>query len=161
MFLAFRPIMMTLLYISRVIKTQADAELLQEDLDKLQEWERTWMMVFNASKCEVLSNKRKAIDATYTIYGQTLQTTQKAKYLGAVLTPNMTWNAHINMTTQKANDTLSFLRRNLGSCPRQTNEACYRTLVRPQVEYTSTVCDPSINVRDGPTQSCQVCIWGL
>jgi len=132
----------SLLY--KVIKTQADAELLQEDLDKLQEWEKTWMMEFNASKCEVLriSNKRKVTDASYTIHGQTLQMTKKAKYLGSVLTPNMTWNAHIDMTTQKANNTLAFLRRNLGSCPQQTKEACYKSLVRPQVEYASTVWDP-------------------
>ena len=132
----------SLLY--RVIKCTADTKLLQEDLDKLQEWEKDWLMEFNADKCEVLrvSKKRKNIEASYTIHGQTLQTTTKAKYLGALLTSNMSWNPHVDMVTKKANNTLAFMRRNLSSCPRSTKEACYKTLVRPQVEYASTVWDP-------------------
>ena len=42
----------------------------------------------------------------------------------------------------KANNTLSLLRRNMGSCPRKTKERCYTTLVRPTIEYSSTVWDP-------------------
>ena len=100
-------------------------------------------MKFNADKCEVLriSNKRKNHEASYTIYGHILTLTKKAKYLGALLTPNMSWNAHIEMTTRKANNTLAFLRRNLHSCPRATKETCYKSLVRPQLEYASTVWD--------------------
>ena len=88
------------------------------------------MMEFNASKCEVIriSNKRKNIDASYSIHNETLQQTKKAKYLGAVLTPNMTWNAPVDTVTQKANNTLAFLRRNLGSCPGAIKEASYKTV---------------------------------
>ena len=42
----------------------------------------------------------------------------------------------------KANNTLSLLRRNMGSWPRKTKERCYATLVRPTIEYSSTVWDP-------------------
>jgi len=54
----------------------------------------------------------------------------------------MSWNAHFAMTTRKANNTLAFLRRNLHSWPRSTKETCYKSLVRPQLEYASTVWDP-------------------
>ena len=30
----------------------------------------------------------------------------------------------------------------MGSCPRKTKERCYTTLVRPTIEYSSTVWDP-------------------
>jgi len=101
-------------------------------------------MEFNADKCEVLriSNKRKNHEASYNIHNHTLTLTKKAKYLGSIQTPNMSWNAHIAMTTRKANNTLALLRRNLHSCPRSTKETCYKSLVRPQLEYTSTVWDP-------------------
>jgi len=48
-------------------------------------------MEFNADKCEVLriSNKRKNHEASYTTHGHTLILTKKAKYLGSILTPNM------------------------------------------------------------------------
>jgi hypothetical protein len=36
--------------IYRKIKSEANALALQEDLDRLQEWKRKWMMSFNSSK---------------------------------------------------------------------------------------------------------------
>ena len=45
----------------------------------------------------------------------------------------------------KANRTLGFLRRNLFSCPQDVKEAAYKTLVRPILEYGSTVWDPHCN----------------
>jgi len=132
----------SLLY--RIINTPADSKILQEDLDSLQEWERAWLMEFNPDKCEVLriSNKRKNIPAEYTIHDRKLAHTKQSKYLGAILTNNLSWNAHIDMVSKKANNTTAFLCRNLSSCPRSTKEACYKTFVRPQVEYAATVWDP-------------------
>ena len=42
----------------------------------------------------------------------------------------------------KANRTLGFLRRNLYSCPPDVKEAAYKGLVRPVLEYGSSVWDP-------------------
>ena len=33
----------------------------------------------------------------------------------------------------------------MGNCPRRVKEGCYKTLVRPIVEYSSTVWDPHQN----------------
>ena len=46
--------------------------------------------------------------------------------------------------TSKANRTLGFLRRNLFSCPQDVKEAAY-SMVRPILEYGSTVWDPHCN----------------
>jgi hypothetical protein len=47
---------------------------LQNNLDTLQQWEKDWLMSFNPDKCEVIriTNKKKIIDAKYTIHGQVL-----------------------------------------------------------------------------------------
>lgn len=54
----------------------------------------------------------------------------------------MNWNIHINDITSKGNNTLSFLRRNLKINSVPLKECAYKTLVRPLVEYSSTVWDP-------------------
>ena len=41
-----------------------------------------------------------------------------------------------------ANRTLGFLRRNLYSCPQEVKEAAYKGLVRPVLDYGSSVWDP-------------------
>ena len=38
----------------RIIRSKEDQILLQQDLDKLQEWEHDWLMQFNPDKCKVI-----------------------------------------------------------------------------------------------------------
>ena len=52
---------------------------------------------------------------------------------------------HRNNTSSKANRTLGFLRQNLFSCPKEVKEAAYKSMVRPILEYGSTVWDPHCN----------------
>ena len=47
------------------------------------------------------------------------------------------------MEHTKANRTLGFFRRNLSACPQDVTEAAYKGLVRPVLEYGSSVWDPS------------------
>ena len=135
----------------RRIKTDEDAESLQDDLNKLQDWEADWQMHFNPDKWELIriTNKRKPINATYLIHNVQLKQTKRAKYLGLTFSNTLSWNSHIDTTTKKANNTTAFLRRNLSTCPRKVKDTCYRTFVRPQVEYVATVWDPytTYNIR--------------
>ena len=128
----------------RTIKSEADSTLLQQDLDSLQQWEDDWLMTFNPKKCQTLhvTNKRHPIIKPYSIHGQTLEKVETAKYLGVHLTQNLNWNHHINSVRKKAASTSAFLQRNFRSCPRHTKELCYKSLVRPVLEYACTVWDP-------------------
>ena len=54
----------------------------------------------------------------------------------------MRWNTHVSNVCTKANRTLGFLRRNLYSCPQEVKEAAYKGLVRPVLDYGSSVWDP-------------------
>jgi hypothetical protein len=47
----------------------------------------------------------------------------------------MTWNAHINNITSKAQKLLGFLRRNLQIKNEQTKSMAYKSLVRSNLEY--------------------------
>ena len=135
-------------FLYRIIKSPEDAQSLQEDLDALQQWEKDWLMSFNPDKCEVIriTKKRKPIDANYTIHGKELGHTKNAKYLGVLIGDTLSWNAHVDTVTKKANNTTAFLRRNLSNCPQHIKDTCYKTFVRPQLEYAATVWDPHTDI---------------
>ena len=98
----------TLLY--RIINTPNDISILQEDLDSLSQWAHKWQMIFNASKCVLLTitHKLSPPPSTYSICNHTIQQVTSAKYLGITLTNNLSWSEHITITN-KANSTRAFL----------------------------------------------------
>ena len=126
------------------VTSSEDANTLQADLDTLQEWERTWDMEFNPSKCQILhiTRSRQPLQSQYTLHGQFLESVDSAKYLGVNITQDLNWNHHINEITGKANRTLGFVKRNVKTKNEAVKELAYKTLVRPQVEYASSVWNP-------------------
>ena len=48
--------------------------------------------------------------------------------------------------TKKSNNTTAFLHRNLSSCPADVKSTCYKTLVRPQLEYVASVGPVDTNI---------------
>ena len=134
----------SLLY--RTISTPDDSRTLQKDLDVLQNWETANKMEFHPGKCENLRitnlSTASQITADYEIHSTTLALTNSAKYLGVTIDSNLQWNAHHANIISKANQTLAFLRRNIPSCPQHVKNTCYKTFVRPVLEYGCCVWDP-------------------
>ena len=69
--------------IYRQIDSEADAALLQEDLDRLLDWEKDWGMTFHPSKCQVISvtKKMKIFNFDYVMKGHILEKVESGKYL--------------------------------------------------------------------------------
>ena len=132
----------TILY--RTITNTNDQDALQEDPRHLESWESQWDMAFHPDKCSLLrlSRSRTANNHTYTLHGHTLSTVPTAKYLGVTLQSNIGWENHINNICAKGNRMLGFLRRNLRIGSRTIKERAYKAIVRPILEYASTVWDP-------------------
>ena len=129
----------------REIKDEEDTMKLQRDTGRLGSWARKWGMRFQPVKCNMvqLTRKRiKKIHASYTLEGSDLENVERIKYLGVIITSDLRWNTHINNVCTKANRTLGFLRRNLYSCPQEVKEATYKGLVRPVLDYGSSIWDP-------------------
>ena len=82
------------------------------------------------------------IQASYTLEGTVLEKFDNIKYLGVTITCDLRWNTHNSNFCTKANRTLGFLRRNLFDCPQDVKEAAYKGMVRPILEYGSSVLDP-------------------
>ena len=86
-----------------------------------------------------LTNK---IQASYTLESTVLENVENIKFLGVAITNDLKWNTHITNICTKANRTIAFLRRTLFSCPQGVKEAAYKGMVRPVLEYGSSVWDP-------------------
>ena len=102
-------------------------------------------MRFQPVKCNMmqLTRKRiKKIHASYTLEGTNLENVESIKYLRVTITSDLRWNTHVSNVCTKANRTLGFLRRNLYSCLQEVKEAAYKGLVRPVLDYGSSVWDP-------------------
>jgi len=77
------------------IHSDSDTHVLQNDLDKLADWEKLWKMEFHPEKCEVLSVGRKCnlVQNDYVLHGKTLASVNSAKYLGDTITHDLRWNS--------------------------------------------------------------------
>ena len=81
--------------------------------------------------------------------GTVLDNVENIMYLGMTITNDLKWNTHVSHICTKANRTLGFLRRNLSASPQDDKESAYKGLVRPVLEYGSSVWDsPSILLQD-------------
>jgi len=76
------------------------------------------------------------------MHQSTLPSVKSGKYLGVYIANKLSWNIHTQSTIKKVNNSLSFLRRNITSCPQDIKAQSYKTLVRPVLEYAGTVWDP-------------------
>ena len=74
--------------------------------------------------------------------GHTLEVTNEVKYLGVTISENLSWGSHIQNCVKKANSVQAVLGRNIRVSDRNIKATAYKSLVRPHVEYCSSVWDP-------------------
>ena len=131
---------------SSVIESLQDCESLQKDLDSLHGWSDNWHLKFNTSKCEVLTvtRKRHPFRYDYKLNNNSLKHVTQVKDLGVTISPDLTWDTHINTILAKANRMLAFLCRNgVMSFTTDHRKLLYLTFVRLYIGYASEVWAPS------------------
>ena len=74
--------------------------------------------------------------------GQAISKLTSTKYLGITLNQILNWNQYCDLTYSKANGTLGPLKRDLGDYTTDVKSIAHVTLVRPQLEYASSVWNP-------------------
>jgi hypothetical protein len=78
-------------------------------------------------KCFTLhiTRKRKTGEYNYMLHDHKLEVTTDSKYLGVTISNDLIWGTHIRGISAKANRTISFLRRDIHSCPKVVKAAAY------------------------------------
>ena len=136
-----------------------DCQILQDDLNRLAQWETDWQMKFNVAKCHSMRVTRhppdKHIQFDYTLHQHRLEQIQSDKCLGLTITDDLDWGQHISEISAKATKTMGFLRRNLAFAPRHTTEVAYKTLVLPKLEYAAPIWHPYHESQIGQVEKVQ------
>ena len=98
-------------------------------------------MTFNVQKCEFIriTHKKKPIFYHYTLYDTVVQEVMHTKYLGLTIDSSY---PDIRQITNKANSIKGYLQHNLHSCPILVKVSCYKSLIKPILEYACVVWDP-------------------
>ena len=89
-----------------------------------------------------ITKKRNPVTNCYIPHDHQLEQVPSTKYLGVFITSDMKWSDHIANICKKANNTLSFLKRNLNISNSNLKEKTYQSLVKPTLEYACTTWDP-------------------
>ena len=63
-------------------------------------------------------------------------------YIGIHLSNTLNWTARTKVASNKAQQTLGVIRRNLNKCSTHIKAVAYTSLVRPILEYASSAWDP-------------------
>ena len=101
-------------------------------------------MSFNINKCHTLHahGKEQPIIHTYTMDNTPVTPVTHHPYLGIELQSDLRWTTHIQNTTNKPQNILNILKRNLKQASTAEKSQTYETIVRPQIEYASAIWNP-------------------
>ena len=120
--------------------------VLQQDLEHLEKLESELDMSFHPDKCSqlLLIRRQKNSNPNHMRHGQTLETVSSSKYQGLTIQRNLGWDRCINSMYAEANAMLGFLRQNLKTGSWKVKEGAYnyKAMIRPILEYASSVWDP-------------------
>ena len=126
------------------IRSYADQQSLQTDINSFSSWADKWQMQLNHKKCNTMTlTRKKSLNITnyYYLNSQLLTTVSSCTYLGVVVTSDLRWHKHVEHCKLKAMNSLNFVRRNLYRCSLDVRKLAYTSLVRPHLEYASAAWD--------------------
>ena len=103
-------------------------------------------MQFNVTKCKCMLLSRKRISAPPTLYlnTQSMEVVRSYKYLGVVISSDLSWSSHIQLVCMKAKKILGLIYRNFAKYTSDSSVLLkmYKALVRPHLEYAAQVWSP-------------------
>jgi len=98
---------------NKCVNTLQDAEILRDDLRKLDEWAKNWQMQFNKDKCVVMHIGRSNKQFEYKLGDDVLKASVKEKDLGITVDNSLKFSEQCNVAIKNANSTLGLIRRNI------------------------------------------------
>ena len=135
------------LLLHREINCSDDYLKLQQYVNTISNWVDTNRLTLNSKKCKFMivsrRRRRSVPSCTLCLNGQPMDRVSHYKYLGVILTDDLSWSVHINEITSKARKVIGLIYRQFYSMSSISSLIqLYTSLVRPHLEYASQVWDP-------------------
>ena len=121
--------------IANTVVSNNEAKEMQNNLDKLTNWAKTWQMSFNTDKCKVLHIGYRNVKTNYLMNGSQLQNTDEENDLGVTISSNLKPSKQCSEVVKKANKLVGFIGRSIEYKSKATIVTLYNSLVRPLMEY--------------------------
>lgn len=115
-----------------------DKNSLQSDINQLLEWSQNWLLKFNNSKCKHVHLGPNSIHR-YTMSNTVIEKSEEEKDLGIIIDSKLQFQQHINAQVKKANQKVGIINRTFKYMDKDMFLTLYKSLVRPHLEYGSTV----------------------
>ena len=128
-----------------IVESARDGLNLQGDPDVLCKWAETWKMSFNIDKCKVLHYGKGNIEYKYSMSGQPLDEVDSEKDLGIIFSKNLKVAEQCKEAYTKANRMLGLVSRTVKYKNMESLLNLYKSLVRPHLDYCSSVWNPHLN----------------
>jgi ribonuclease P/MRP protein subunit RPP40 len=125
------------------IENQDSIDVLQEDMNKLSEWSNNWSINFNEDKCKVMRIGNNNPQNQYTMNGHILEKNIIEKDLGVLISNYLEWKHQVKSAVNKANRKLGMIKHTFSYLGDNTFNLLYKSIVRPHLEYASTVWSES------------------
>jgi hypothetical protein len=118
------------------------ARVLNQDLQTIEQWSKTWKVKFNDSKTEMITIKRDN-NLTLPLYfgNSQLNDLTNHKHLGVILQNNCKWDEHVFSVCNKAQLLISCLKSYKYILNRKTLEIMYKSFILPIFDYADILYD--------------------
>ena len=117
---------------------------INNDLNTIHMWAKSWLVDFNPNKTESLLLSRKNIKPFHPpikMNNIEIQNVVDHKHLGVTFSNDAKWNSHITLTVSKAWKRIGLLRSLKFHLNRSCLEKIYIAFIRPVLEYSDSVWD--------------------
>ena len=110
------------------------------ELDLLVEWFRTNLLSLNITKTNyIIFSKKRTLSANILMGNTTLVQLSDTKFLGVILSSDLSWSKHINIVVNKTSKNIGIIAKVRHLLPTSHTCMLYKTLVEPYINYCNLV----------------------
>ena len=132
--------------IYQTVTSMAEVTQLQCAVNNSMDWSVLWKMFFNFKKCKHMHLGNHDMNQTYTMRKDQeelpIEKVESEKDLGVIIDNKLTFTKHINSKIKIANINLGLIFRTFTCIDKEILLNLFKSLVRPHLEYASTVWCP-------------------